>query len=687
MPIVSRQRPLPYGRAFIIPAVILLLAAGTTNIGCNHPGSLSDREMEKLQDRVARLETIAGRAEAVRAVKRLQRAYGHYAEFGLWEDLAGLFAERGVATFPPGTLGKDEILEYFRENPGGGKMGLPDGVLHSLMMIQPVVTLAPDGRTARGRWRLYSMLGVHGKSAEWKGGVFENEYVLESGVWKIGNLNFYPQYGGSYDQAGWNVAQGLIPIHYTPELAGRPIPEDNDLAPAPGPGSDPKALGKRLHSLLARAQRLNDENDVRNLQNIYGYYIDRKMWDDAADLFAADGTLEEGPSGVYAGRKSIRRALDRSGPQGLREGELNDRLQIQTVVHVSPDGRTARARGNELVMSGKHGGAGEWGLGVFENEYVKEDGIWRIQSVHVYPRFRADYDRGWARGAKPAGGMSKSYPPDRPPVVPCRLFPEFRVPPFHYANPVTGNRPRYPEGAVLSGGPPGPKTGPAARTGDFEEAGSIRELGEMAERTERLLRRAVGYDACENLASAYGYYIDDFLWDDFSDLFAPDGWREAPYEGVYVGRERIRKSLKLQYPGAGGRSSGFFTCHQLIQPVIHVSEDGRTAGIRVRLFQLSGPSGGNGFWMAGILEKRARIENGIWKLTSMDLDYTWTADYRGGWTKAPMSFKLPSGTLKEKFPPDRPMRGPEDAPFPRIADVPFHYVNPVSGRKPPRLLE
>jgi hypothetical protein len=91
--------------------------------------------------------------------------------------------------------------------------------------------------------------------------------------------------------------------------------------------------------------------------------------------------------------------------------------------------------------------------------------------------------------------------------------------------------------------------------------------------------------------------------------------------------------------------------------------------------------------MAGILEKKARIEDGIWKLTSMDLDYTWTANYKGGWVKGPMSFKLRSGTMKEKFPPDRPLRGPVEAPFPKIADMPFHYVNPVSGRRPPLLLE
>ncbi len=42
----------------------------------------------------------------------------------------------------------------------------------------------------------------------------------------------------------------------------------------------------------AGVSAMNDEDKVRNLQNAYGYYVDRKMWDDVTDLFTEDGTLE-----------------------------------------------------------------------------------------------------------------------------------------------------------------------------------------------------------------------------------------------------------------------------------------------------------------------------------------------------------------------------------------------------------
>ena len=681
-----RQNHIFRGKTFLVTALFVLAMIGMIACSSDETGSRSESRTDLLKARVAELEPMVERAEAIRAVKRLQIAYGHYAEFGLWHDLADLFAEDGIGHYPAGDLKKEEIRRLFMQDLGGGKLGLPKGLLYPHMMLQPVVTLAPDGKTAKGRWRVFTMLGFHGKNANWAGGVYENEYVLEGEVWKIKDLRFYLQYSGPYEQTGWTIDKGDIPIHYTPDMAGTPVPEEIEPV-APVTSSDEKALKQRLKDLLRRAQRLNDQQEVENLQHIYGYYVDRKMWDDVADLFSDKGTMESGFRGVYVGRESIRRALEQFGPQGLREGELNDHLQLQTLVSVSPDGLTARARGGELIMSGQYDEAGEWGLGVFENEYVKQDGIWRIRSMHIYPIMRADYEKGWAKGAKPAMGINKAYPPDRPPTVTYELFPNYYVPEFHYNHPVTGLPAQYPEGISLTTGSSGSKATASFEAGEDTDDATMIDMEKMADEVKRLIRRASGYDTCENLTTAYGYYIDDFLWDDFADLFALDGWREAPFVGVYVGRERIRKSLKIQYPFAGGRVTGFFTCHQFIQPVIHVSEDGRSADIRVRLLQLSGADGTDGLWMAGIMELKATIEQEIWKLRAMDFDYTWTADYKGGWAKGPMSLKLSAGDIMETFPPDRPMRGPEAAPFPKIVEMPFHYVNPVSGRRPGLLLE
>jgi hypothetical protein len=70
----------------------------------------------------------------------------------------------------------------------------------------------------------------------------------------------------------------------------------------------------------------------------------------------------------------------------------------------------------------------------------------------------------------------------------------------------------------------------------------------------------------------------------------------------------------------------------------------------------------------------------------MDLDYIWTAPSRGGWARVKAPPAAPDVAMAKEFPPDRPLRGPSAAPFPKVVDVPFHYTNPVSGRTPPLLL-
>ncbi len=619
-------------------------------------------KLPDLQKQIDRLEADVQGAEAIRAVKRLQYAYGHYAEFGLWNDLADLFAENGIGHYPAGNLRKEEIRKLFLQEVGKGKLGLAEGVFYPHLMLQPVVTLAPDGKSARGRFRVLAMLGNYGGTAIWVGGAYENEYILENGVWKINDLHFYSRYSGRYEQPGWTANNEAIPIHYDPALAGRPLPESMNPPPSTQALPTLANLGRKVADLMRRAQRLNDEAEAENLQHIYGYYVDRKMWDDVADLFAADATMELGLQGVYVGKASIRRALNQFGPPGLREGEVNDRVQLQTVVHVAPDGRTAKVRCVELAMLGVNGVAGQWSEGIFENALIKKNGVWQIKSLRFYPRLLTDYEKGWAKDAKPAPDPSKEFPPDLPPTEAYGIFPKFYIAPFHYANPVTGSVTRYPEGMTPAGDISGSKllanTYPAART----VAALVKNIAE----TKRLFSIAVAYDASENLASAYGFYLDESMWDETADLFARDGKRRFSTVSNEEGRESIRQSLKRRYPGK--KPTDYFTVHQLIQPVIHVAPDGQSAKMRVRLFQLGGASGGNGLWLAGSYECRTGIEDGVWKFKEMDLDYTWIADYKGGWAHVSDAAK-----------------GIVATPFPKIVDLPFHYANPVSGRKPPVL--
>ena len=85
------------------------------------------------------------------------------------------------------------IRALFLKEVGGGRLGLADGRIYPHISMQPVVTLAADGQSGKGRWHIMAMLGGYERSASWAGGVYENEYVRENGVWKFKDVRYLPQ--------------------------------------------------------------------------------------------------------------------------------------------------------------------------------------------------------------------------------------------------------------------------------------------------------------------------------------------------------------------------------------------------------------------------------------------------------------------------------------------------------------
>jgi len=206
---------------------------------------------------------------------------------------------------------------------------------------------------------------------------------------------------------------------------------------------DPELAPLRAHvaALEQRKTLIEDVNAIERLQGAYGYYLDRGLWDDVASLFADDGTIEIALDGVYAGKKRVREYLYSlgGGRQGLAAGALDEHLQVMPVISVAADGETAKARWRGIVLSGKHGGDAFWGEGPYENEYVKEGGIWKIKTLHWYQALYAPYAGGWLNQPDPSLGkrVSKSLPPDRAPSVDYKTWPDTYVPPFSFPNPVS----------------------------------------------------------------------------------------------------------------------------------------------------------------------------------------------------------------------------------------------------------
>ncbi len=199
-----------------------------------------------------------------------------------------------------------------------------------------------------------------------------------------------------------------------------------------------------LAALAERVAVLEGTRAIKKLQRAFGFYVDRGLWGEAADLFSDDGSIELGLDGVYVGKERIREYLKRlhGGQEGLLYGQLNEWITLQPAVFVAKDGRSATARWRDHAMLGQYKQHAEWRDGIYENRYVREDGVWKIASLHLYVNFQVAYEKGWAR-LRPGEGLapsatSVSYPPDRPPTETYRPFPEVQLPAFQAHHPVTG---------------------------------------------------------------------------------------------------------------------------------------------------------------------------------------------------------------------------------------------------------
>ncbi|HEY6508277.1 MAG TPA: nuclear transport factor 2 family protein, partial [Vicinamibacterales bacterium] len=448
--------------------------------------------------RVHRLAQNVERAESVRAVKRVQETYAQYSQFGLWTDMAALFADNAQLSYgKDNEQGRQAILNYFLATFGEGTHGLKPGGVHTQMVLRPLINVSADGQSAKGRWWEFSMTGQYGVKAEWAAGIFENEYVRERGVWKISRMRYNPMFAGPY-ATGWrnvDADQKIVPYHFTPDETGIPVPDLPASAITPvDPRMNPATA---LAGLEQRISVMNEEDKVRNLQNAYGYYIDRKMWDDVTDLFTADGALAIANVGVYDGPRSIRRALERSGPAGLKHGQLNELMQLDMAVAIEPGGMEARARGLEFGMlgeadSGSPNGTAFYTLAVFENRYVKQNDIWRIREMRIFPLLKTDYAQGWAKSQVVDPPPAREHAPDRP-VPASDVMTPGAIPVFFQPNLATGKPVTLPAGARTVGherllpAPPAPSH--AAPSGDLDAR--IKEA-------ERRLAVSKAWDGAEN---------------------------------------------------------------------------------------------------------------------------------------------------------------------------------------------
>jgi hypothetical protein len=170
--------------------LIALLACGAV-----HAADSVDARLEDLGKRLQRLQDAND-------IEVIQRSYGYFVDKGMWTEIHDLFTENG--TYEIGGrgvfVGKKRVLEYLRVGLGAERP--VEGRLINHMQFQPIVDVAPDGKTAQLRSRAFVV-----SNGGWGGCIYVNTFVKEDGVWKIASLRGpFVMYSSS---EGW--AKNVIP--------------------------------------------------------------------------------------------------------------------------------------------------------------------------------------------------------------------------------------------------------------------------------------------------------------------------------------------------------------------------------------------------------------------------------------------------------------------------------------------
>ncbi|MGX7896028.1 nuclear transport factor 2 family protein [Tsuneonella sp. HG222] len=219
---------------------------------------------------------------------------------------------------------------------------------------------------------------------------------------------------------------------------------------------------KRIDELVAKVTQLEaelqlhrDVQAIRTLHFTYGYCMDKWLFKEIVDLFARECELRF-LNGIWHGREGAKRLYSwTEGAYGPRDGMLAEHVIAQDIVHVAPDRSRAWGRFRALLQVGAHEAYRNnfppsfseafWEAGVHENEYVLEDGVWKIALFNYRLTFQAPYEGGWAKSPShpimitPWTGTYPEVPngPDELRPTPPQ-WPKNPFIPFHYSHPVTG---------------------------------------------------------------------------------------------------------------------------------------------------------------------------------------------------------------------------------------------------------
>ncbi len=207
-----------------------------------------------------------------------------------------------------------------------------------------------------------------------------------------------------------------------------------------------EALSKSMKKLEKQAQAQADIEAIKKLQRSYGFYLEHWQEDEIVELFSRspDVQLEINDTGCFKGWEAIRDSFnfaDHYTAYGVKKapGEfLHILMPLAGIVDLDKNGKTAKGRWYGFFLGAMPRPVEKRaliGVTIWENVYVKEDGIWKFLKLFASDILCSPIDEGWIKTPYIANTRITEKPKEGVNFAP---YPSGYIFPYHYKNPVSG---------------------------------------------------------------------------------------------------------------------------------------------------------------------------------------------------------------------------------------------------------
>jgi hypothetical protein len=206
-------------------------------------------------------------------------------------------------------------------------------------------------------------------------------------------------------------------------------------------------LENTVKQLDRRIQTAEDVEAIKKLHNAYGYYLEHWQEDEIVELFShnPDVSVEINGTGFYKGWDAIKKSYrfaDHYTAYGKVEKAppeyLHILMPIAGIVDVAPDGKTAKGRWYGFFLGAMPRPVETRaliGMTIWENTFIKEDGIWKFLKLFASDIICSPLEEGWVKTPYIANTRLTAKPSAAAHFAP---YPSGYIFPYHYKNPVTG---------------------------------------------------------------------------------------------------------------------------------------------------------------------------------------------------------------------------------------------------------